>query len=210
MLATKMVDQDVRVGGDAGWRHPREHRDETRGRILDAALQLIADHGFAATSTREISERLGFTKAALYYHFRTKDDLLAAIVQPAMDELVALVDGAAAPTPAERRRVVERYVDLVATHASLIKVLSDDPSVRQSYVLGAAALPFRRLVEILAGTNRPGVAERARVRAALGAVHASLVRADPGDDPEVLRDVAVSAAFAALGLATARRRPPSD
>ena len=43
--------------------HPT--RDETRDRILEVTLQLIADHGFAATSTREISERLGFTKAAL-------------------------------------------------------------------------------------------------------------------------------------------------
>ena len=53
--------------------------DDTRARILKAALHLFAEHGFAGTSTREISERLGFTKAALYYHFRTKDDLLAAI-----------------------------------------------------------------------------------------------------------------------------------
>ena len=39
--------------------------DQTRARILDVALELIADRGFAATSTREIAERLGVTKAAL-------------------------------------------------------------------------------------------------------------------------------------------------
>lgn len=203
-----MVDQDMRSGGAAGWRPAREQRDETRVRILDAALQLIADHGFAATSTREISERLGFTKAALYYHFRTKSELLTAIVQPAMDELIALVEGATARTPAERRRVLERYVDLVAAHAALIKVLSDDPSVRRSDVLGAAMPQFRRLVQIVAGTDQPDVAQRARVRAAFGAVHATLVRAEPGDDPATLRDVAVSAALAALGLNGTRRRQP--
>ena len=83
---------------DVGRRSPdpreaREHRDETRARIVETALELIADHGFASTSTREISEHLGFTKAALYYHFRTKDDLLAAIVEPVMQGLAALVDG---------------------------------------------------------------------------------------------------------------------
>ena len=200
----RMVDEDVGVGAQERWRHPREHRDETRGRILDTALQLIAERGFAATSTREISERLGFTKAALYYHFRTKADLLAAIVEPVMDELVSLLDPAddvGAPSqPAERRRVVERYVDVVARHAALIKVLSDDPSVRRSEVLAAALPRFRRLVEVLAGSDDPGVVERARARAALGAVHATLLRAEADDDPVALRDVAVGIALAILGL----------
>ncbi len=206
-----MVDEDVRTPNGSEWRHHREHRDETRARILDAALQLIASHGFAATSTREISERLGFTKAALYYHFRTKAELLAALLQPAMEELVTLVGGATACTPAERRRVVERYVDLVATHASLIQVLSDDPSVRRSSVLGSVMPSFHRLVQILAGTDLPDVAERARVRAALGAVHATLVRAEAGDDPAILRSVAIGAALTLLGLKPGGRgRPPPD
>src|SRR5579862_1041148 len=85
----------------------REHRDRTRARIFETALELIADRGFAATSTREISERLGFTKAALYYHFRTKDDLLAAVVAPAMADLAALLERVQDdPPPAARRRVV--------------------------------------------------------------------------------------------------------
>ena len=46
---------------------------------MEAALDLFAEKGFAQTATRELAERLGFTKAALYYHFRTKDDLLAAL-----------------------------------------------------------------------------------------------------------------------------------
>lgn len=209
-----MVDQRVRMSEEEEWsprehRGPHEHRDETRGRILDAALSLIADHGFAGTSTREISERLGFTKAALYYHFRTKADLLAAIVQPVMDELVALV-AAGAPSPADRRRVVERYVALVARHAALIQVLSDDPSVRRSGALQAALPQFRRLVQVLAGSDDPGVLERARVRAALGAVHATLVRAEPGEDAGTLHDVAIGVALAILGLGGADQPPGAD
>jgi predicted hotdog family 3-hydroxylacyl-ACP dehydratase len=138
--------------------------------------------------------------------------LLAAILQPAMDELVALVSGGGAPSsPAQRRHVVERYVDLVASHAALIKVLSDDPSVRRSHVLGAALPQFQRLVEVLSGSEHPSVMERARVRAALGAVHATLVRADPADDQATLREVAVSVALAVLGLPASRAgaRPPA-
>jgi len=51
----------------------------TRERILDVALDLFIDKGFDKTSLREIAERLGFSKAALYYHFASKDDILLAL-----------------------------------------------------------------------------------------------------------------------------------
>ena len=51
----------------------------TRDRILDVALELFTEQGFDATSLRQIAERLGVTKAALYYHFESKDDILMAL-----------------------------------------------------------------------------------------------------------------------------------
>jgi AcrR family transcriptional regulator len=51
----------------------------TRDRILDVALDLFTEKGFDGTSLREIAERLGVTKAALYYHFASKDDILLAL-----------------------------------------------------------------------------------------------------------------------------------
>src|ERR1700733_10951205 len=48
----------------------------TRGRILAVALELFADQGYEKTSLRDIAERLGTTKAALYYHFERKEDIL--------------------------------------------------------------------------------------------------------------------------------------
>jgi AcrR family transcriptional regulator len=47
----------------------------TRERILDIALELFVDRGYDATSLRDIAERLGTTKAALYYHFERKQDI---------------------------------------------------------------------------------------------------------------------------------------
>ncbi|MGH2930784.1 MAG: TetR/AcrR family transcriptional regulator, partial [Solirubrobacteraceae bacterium] len=188
------------------WGELRRHGDETRRRIIGVALALVADHGFAATSTREISECLGFTKAALYYHFRTKDDLLAAIVQPAASDLEALVESATpASSPSERRRVVEGYADLVSSHADLIQVVSDDPAVRKSPALRAVAPHYVRLVQILAGTEEPSTAGRAQVRAALGAIHSVLIHAAPDDDAATLRQSAVTAATRVLGLPPARR-----
>jgi AcrR family transcriptional regulator len=48
----------------------------TRERVLDVALDLFTERGFDRTSLREIAERLGVTKAALYYHFASKEDIL--------------------------------------------------------------------------------------------------------------------------------------
>jgi len=51
----------------------------TRERILDVALDLFTDQGFDATSMREIAERLGISKPAIYYHFASKDEILLAL-----------------------------------------------------------------------------------------------------------------------------------
>jgi AcrR family transcriptional regulator len=51
----------------------------TRDRILDIALDLFIEKGFDKTSLREIADRLGFSKAAIYYHFASKEDILMAL-----------------------------------------------------------------------------------------------------------------------------------
>jgi AcrR family transcriptional regulator len=56
-----------------------ERPQGTRERILDIALDLFIDKGYEKTSLREIAEELGFSKAALYYHFASKDDILLAL-----------------------------------------------------------------------------------------------------------------------------------
>lgn len=53
--------------------------DTMRERILDVALELFIQNGYDGTSLREVAERLGVTKAALYYHFASKDDILLAL-----------------------------------------------------------------------------------------------------------------------------------
>jgi AcrR family transcriptional regulator len=51
-------------------------RGDMRERILDVALELFIENGYDKTSLREIADRLGVTKAALYYHFERKSDML--------------------------------------------------------------------------------------------------------------------------------------
>lgn len=62
------------------------------------ASELFITQGYEATSLRQIADRLGFTKAALYYHFQSKDEILAALIAPAdeiVHELVARLEAAA-------------------------------------------------------------------------------------------------------------------
>jgi len=73
----------------------RGHEDDTRTRIQRVALSLFTENGYEATSLREIAERLGVTKAALYYHFKTKDEIIESLVADRMakiEELVAWAD----------------------------------------------------------------------------------------------------------------------
>ncbi len=58
---------------------PSDHPADTRQRILDVALDLFIEQGFDGTSLRQIAEQLGVTKAALYYYFESKDDILMAL-----------------------------------------------------------------------------------------------------------------------------------
>jgi AcrR family transcriptional regulator len=80
------------AGTDAGTPHQKEQSRSTRERILDVALELFVEKGFDKTSLREIAERLGFTKAALYYHFASKEDILMALHLRMHDLVRDLVD----------------------------------------------------------------------------------------------------------------------
>ena len=59
----------------------------TVDRIQRAALALFLQQGYQRTSLREIADELAFTKAALYYHYRSKDELLQAVLDPLLSEL---------------------------------------------------------------------------------------------------------------------------
>ncbi|OZM82056.1 TetR/AcrR family transcriptional regulator [Pseudonocardia sp. MH-G8] len=63
-------------------RHTGPLRPGATGReqILDAAAELFTTHGYARTSTRAIAEAVGIRQASLYHHFRTKDDVLEALL----------------------------------------------------------------------------------------------------------------------------------
>jgi AcrR family transcriptional regulator len=68
---------DLAAGFDAP--PPEAVSPNTRERILDVALDLFTEQGYDGTSLRQIAEQLGVTKAALYYYFESKEDILMAL-----------------------------------------------------------------------------------------------------------------------------------
>jgi AcrR family transcriptional regulator len=65
---------------------------DTRQRILRVATELFSEQGYDGTSLRQLADRLGFTKAALYYHFQSKDEILEALIDPVLEMLDDLVE----------------------------------------------------------------------------------------------------------------------
>ncbi|MFI6791589.1 MULTISPECIES: helix-turn-helix domain-containing protein [unclassified Nonomuraea] len=88
-------------------------REDTRTRIQEIALRLFTEQGYEATSLREIAEELGVTKAALYYHFKTKDDIVASLADLRVAEVEEVLAWARSQprTLEARREIVTRYAE---------------------------------------------------------------------------------------------------
>jgi AcrR family transcriptional regulator len=109
-------------------------KGETRARLLDTALGLFTVHGVEGTSLQMIADALGVTKAAVYYHFKTKDEITEAVAEPALRELMVILDHAETiRRPGARTDyVVDEFVDLVVRNRVLVTVLCSDPGVMRA------------------------------------------------------------------------------
>lgn len=179
---------------------PRARSNETRDRIQAAALELFAAHGIRETSLRQIAERLGITKPALYYHFASREDLLRSLMQPLVDDVEAVIAADEARygnEPVDARELLTRYFDVSYAHRAVTALLLRDIAPLGELGFLQNVVDWRRrLTTLLVGPDA-GVADRARAIVALGGLGDCLVLlADvPVDE---LRTAAVDAACAAL------------
>ncbi len=177
-------------------------RGDTRARLLETALQLFAERGYAGTSVRDIADELGITKAAVHYHFSAKEQIVLALLEPLLRSTEELLDRRAAAPP-DPRALLLALRDLVREFGPLMSVMVEDPSVSQAAgevheQLDALGV---RMAEVLAGGGASPV-RRLRAHAALGAFFggwkaAQRLRAGAVTDADV--DAVVDAALAALG-----------
>ena len=101
---------------------------DTRSAIREVALELFARHGYEKTSLREIAERLGMTKAALYYHYPSKQALLLAIIEPLISEWKTVADQTATleHTPEHVQLVLEECLDVLLRHRAIAGLFTRD------------------------------------------------------------------------------------
>lgn len=180
---------------------------DTRRRLIEVAVDLFTRHSYAGTSLQMIADELGFTKAAIYHHFRTREQLLGAVLEPMLDELRRVIDAAETRRSAHARaeHMLSGYASLAVRNRGLVAVLAADPGV-------AAALNDRpewrdlvvRQLTLLADVD-PG--PRGAVKAAMVfagmAGAAGPVGVDLDDD--TLRRYLVDAGRRTLGLRPPRR-----
>jgi len=184
----------------------------TRERILDVALELFTEQGYDKTSLRQIADRLGVTKAALYYHFERKEDIFLELhlrLHRLGSSVLAELDGlgpeeVAAAWP----HVLDGFVDQVLANRNLfllhqrnenaLRLIADDERHRAEN-----ADVEERFRAFLADPGIP-LEQRVRMASSIGAILISLMGAHDlfGDaDPD---EVAGYARRAVRGLLAAQ------
>lgn len=176
-------------------------QSDTRTRIKDVALELFARQGFEKTSLREIAERLDITKAALYYHFPSKNDLLRSLVAPLGEDMEALLaaygqEREAGPT-ADARALLGDYFDVCVRHSALLlAVLHDQGSLAETGLVDSVISWRRRMDDLLVGPGH-GISARMGAVIALGGIQDISVMFS-SEEAALHRERAVDIAMAAL------------
>jgi AcrR family transcriptional regulator len=170
--------------------------DTTRQRVLAAALELFCEEGYAAGSLRAIADRVGITQAAVYYHFRAKDDLLDGLLTAPLDDLDARLDDAARRRGAEgvtdRRALLAALHDHARTWPDVVRLLDRDATLARHPTFRARRDAQRaRCADLLAGAaDGPGAVLAGAAAALLAAPVVAGRHEDPGDR-ELLLDAAL-------------------
>ncbi|MEV7889699.1 TetR/AcrR family transcriptional regulator [Streptomyces sp. NPDC002817] len=90
----------------------QERAVRTREHVLNAAAEEFAAHGYMGTTLLDVIQRTGMTKGALYGHFSSKEELAAALIEEAGDELSTRAEGAGEPDTPAVRTLRETVLDL--------------------------------------------------------------------------------------------------
>ncbi|MEU4240222.1 TetR/AcrR family transcriptional regulator [Actinoplanes sp. NPDC026619] len=169
-------------------------RGAGRAQLHDTALRLFARDGVEGTSLQTIADEMGVTKAAVYYHYRSKDDLVLSVLAPMFEELDAVVRKTEAhrSRPARLEEFLTGMVTLIVDNHSRFAMLVRDPYVSRLMEshLDLVAWFHRIVTSVGAGTDLPG---RAALLIFLSGMTAPLsdpemVALEPAEQRELLLD----------------------
>ena len=177
---------------------PQPRRGNTRQRIQDVALELFAEQGYEKTSLREIAEQLQVTKAALYYHFKTKEDILVSIFEDLnrpVEELIAW--GREQPRTLEtKKEILVRYSKALRAAAPLFVFIQENQATVRELSIGHTMKDrVISLVDLIKDPDAP-LTDQVRCFTALFAMHAGMLALrDAEGDPEENREAALEVAM---------------
>jgi AcrR family transcriptional regulator len=173
-------------------------RGNTRQRIQDVALELFAEQGYEKTSLREIAERLEVTKAALYYHFKTKEDIIIGIFHDLTQPMDELIDWAREQprTLETKQEILRRYQEALVGAAPLFRFMQENQATVRELSIG---LTFKeRMLELTGLVQEPdfSMTDRVRCVSAMFTMHAGMffmqnVEGDPEEKHEAVLEVAL-------------------
>jgi AcrR family transcriptional regulator len=174
------------ISGRSAIRFSSITRTAAQTRVLDAAFNLIAQHGVSGTSLQMIADAIGVTKAAVYRQFKSKDDIVIALTERELGGLEAALEAAEAEKSATRARelLLGKVIDIAVARRRMMSVLQFDPVIVRFLTEHEPFQQFvSRLYAVLLGDTEPV----ARVPAAMlsGAISAGVMHplvADIDDD----------------------------
>lgn len=175
---------------------------QNRESIQDVARELFTQKGVQRTSLQDIADRLGITKPALYYHFRSRDDLVRSIIQPLIDEgerFVAEHEGKRKVDRATPRELLGGYFEFHYRHrADMLLIVAELTTVADLGLIDAMLAWRDRLSRLVFGRT-PTLAQSTRAVIAFGGMQDCVLQF-PDTPRESLKQATVEGAMAALGL----------
>jgi AcrR family transcriptional regulator len=162
------------------------------------ARDLFRQQGVQRTSMRDIADKLGITKPALYYHFSSREELVRSILMPLIEEGEQFVADRESRRNADAREVLEGYFDFFYRHREdLMLVLSEWTMLADLGLIDKVLAWHGRLGKVVFGP-RPTLGQATRAVVALGGLQDCCLQF-PDTPYRQLREKSVQAALAALG-----------
>ncbi|MGW2745942.1 TetR/AcrR family transcriptional regulator [Streptomyces sp. NPDC001450] len=176
----------------------QQRRGNTRQRIQDVALELFAEQGYEKTSLREIAEHLDVTKAALYYHFKTKEEIIVSLFEDLTQPIQDLIEwGRNQPHTLEtKHEILRRYSQALVGAEPLFRFMQENQAtVRELRIGDTFKDRMRDLREIFIDPEAPLV-EQVRCISAMFTLHAGMfVMQDVEGDSEKKHEAVLEVAM---------------
>ncbi|MFD8807845.1 TetR/AcrR family transcriptional regulator [Streptomyces sp. NPDC059597] len=176
----------------------QQRRGNTRQRIQDVALELFAEQGYEKTSLREIAERLDVTKAALYYHFKTKEEIIVSLFRDLTQPIEDLIEwGQGQPHTLEtKQEIVRRYSEALAGAEPLFRFMQENQATVRELRIGETFKDRMRGLRDIIIDPEARLTDQVRCISALFTLHAGMfVMQDLEGDAEKKRQAVLEVAI---------------